>query len=164
MWDINENKFKLYSGDYSLQTGCSSADVMRNRDIKIIGENYRGIDVSKIVPAAASYDYIGSEFRTDRNFEEYAFIKDCGSLIFENCFLNGEGKLEITAANPSSAVTLTVIRTDIDAVVASADIPYTGGSERFVKVTAEFSKFDGICDLKFAADGTLSLKSFQMFK
>lgn len=164
LWDINENKFKLYSGDYSLQTGCSSSDIMRNRDIRINGESYRGIDVTKPVSAAVSYEYIGCEFRTDGDFEEYAFIKDGGNLIFENCFLNGEGKLEITAANPSSEVTLTVIRTDIDAVVASVKILHTGGLERFVKVTADFCRIDGICDLKFSIDGTLSLKTFQLYK
>lgn len=162
MWDINEDRFKLYSGDYSLQTGCSSSDIMRNRDIKINGENYRGIDVTKPVSAAASYEYIGSEFRTDGSFEEYAYMKEGGNVIFENCFLNGEGKLDITAANPSLPVTLTVIRTDIDAVVASVDIPHTGGSERFVKVTADLCRIDGVCDLKFSVDGILSFKSFQM--
>lgn len=164
MWDINENRFRLLSGDYTLQTGCSSADIMRTCDIKINGGDYRGIDVAKSVSAAVSYDYIGAELCTDSEFEEYAFIKDSGSIVFENCFLNGEGKLEITAANPSSAVTVTVIRTDIQAVVASVDIPHTGGAERFIKVTADLCRIDGICDLKFSVDGTLSFKSFRMLK
>lgn len=163
MWDTNENRFKLYSGDYTLQTGCSSFDIMRNSDIKINGENYCGIDVTKPVSAAASYEYIGAEFRTDSGFEEYAYWKDGGNIIFENCFLNGEGKIEITAANPSSEVTLKVTRTDIDAVVASVKIPHTGGSERFVKVTADLCRIDGICDLKFIVEGTLSFKSFQLY-
>lgn len=164
MWDINENRFKLLGGDYTLQTGCSSADIMRTCEIKINGEDYRGIDVAKSVSAAVSYDYIGAEFRTDSEFEEYVFIKDSGSIVFEDCFLNGEGKLEITAANPSSAVTVTVVRTDIQAVVASVEIPHTGGAEHFVKVTADLCRIDGICGLKFSVDGTLSFKSFKMLK
>lgn len=161
LWDINENKFKLYGGDYQLQAGCSSADIMRTRDFKISGEKYRGINVTKPVSAAVSYDYINTELRTDSRFEEYALING-GSLIFENCFLNGENKLEIVAANPASAVTVSVVRTDIQAVVATVEIPHTGGTERFVTVTADLCRIDGICDLKFSADGTLAFKSFRM--
>ena len=162
-WDINENKFALWSGIYEIGAGTSSADILRTCEITINGEDYCGIDVTKPVPAAASWEYVDAEFRTDKALNEYAlFQKNGGSITFENCFLNGENKIEITASNPSRRAVVSVIQADSGEVLGAVEIPPTGALDRFKTFTADIRGFQGCCNLKLQSNSIISLKSFRL--
>ncbi|MCH5205324.1 MAG: glycoside hydrolase family 3 C-terminal domain-containing protein [Oscillospiraceae bacterium] len=165
LWDINTGKFTLFGGIYELQAGASSADILRTCEIQVSGEDYEGIDVTKPVPAAASWEYSEAEFCTDKSLNEYAlFEKYGGNIIFENCILNGEDKIEIIVSNPSQKTKIEVSRADNGAVLATLEIPQTGAFNRFTAVTADFGELHGCFKLKFEADAIMCLKSFRLFK
>lgn len=164
-WDINTNSRKLWGGTYELQVGASSEDIRKTVDIIVNAEEYSGLDVTKPVPAAASWSYVGVEFLTTKALEEYALLDDqYSSIVYENCRLNGETKLEITAANPSTKTELIITCVKNNIEYARIEIPQTGGSERFETFTAEVTMPIGQYDLKLSAKGKLSLMSFRFYK
>ncbi len=164
-WDINTNTRRLYSGVYEIQVGASSEDIRKTIDIKINAEEYAGLDVTKPVPAAASWSWSGVEIRTTRDLQEYALLSDkFSSLVYENCRLNGETRLEITAANPSTKTELIITNAHNSMELARIKIPQTGGAERFETFSAEVVMPQGQYDLKLSANSILCLKSFRLHK
>lgn len=164
MWDINFNKFTLFSGQYEIQVGSSSKDIMRTAEITVTGTEYRGLDVTGTVPAAASWEYTGVEFLTDKALNEYALLDDWqSSIVYENCRMNHERRLEITASNPASKTTLQVFCIESGEMIAAVDIPSTGSFSDFITVTADVAPIGGLNTLKIRSSGMLALKSFGFF-
>lgn len=164
MWDINLNKFTLFGGQYEIQLGSSSEDIVRTAEITVTGTEYCGIDVTKTVPAAASWEYTGVEFLTDKALNEYALLNDWqSSIVYENCRLNHERRLEIIAANPASAAALQIFCVESGEMIAEVDIPSTGSFSDFITVTADVAPVCGLNTLKFRSGGMLALKSFRFF-
>lgn len=164
-WDVNTNMKKLWSGTYEIQVGASSEEIRKTIDIKINAEEYAGLDVTNPVPAAASWSWSGVELKTTKALEEYALVSDkYSNLVYENCRLNGETKLEVTAANPFTKTELIITNAHNGMEFARIKIPQTGGAERFETFTAEVVMPQGQYDLKLSANGILSLKSFQFRK
>lgn len=164
MWDINTNSFALFGGKYEIQVGASSEDILRTAEINVNAEEYKGIDVTKPVPAAASWEYTGVEFLTDKSLNEYALLNDWQSGIsYENCRLNHERKLEIVAANPAVKTTLRVFCVNTGELIAAVDIPSTGSFSEFTTVTVDVAPISGMNTLKFQPGGMLALKSFKFF-
>lgn len=165
MWDINQNKYTLFSGVYEIQAGASSEDIFRTCEINIDGEEYRGLDVKNHVSAAASWEYCGMELRTDKSLCEYGFFKKYGgSVTFENCCLNGENKLEIIASNPATKSKITVVDAQSGKVLAEAEIPQAGALNNFSAVVVDFEQLFGFYNLKFQVNDVMSFKSFRIFK
>lgn len=163
-WNLSENRRTVYTGTYEIQVGSSSEDILRTADIKVHGENYSGIDVTKPVPAAASWEYIGIEFLSDKELNEYALLENAqSSITFENCALNGEQNIEITVSNPSTKTKVFVIDAEKNNVLAEIDVPTTGSLSEFKTFSAPFSPLSGFNNLKVKAGGILSLKSFRLF-
>lgn len=109
MWNINSNSFTLFGGRYEIQVGASSEDILRTAEITINADDYAGIDVTKPVPAAVSWEYTGVEFLSDKAFNEYALLDDWQSMIcYENCRLLGERRIEVTVSNPAAKTALRV--------------------------------------------------------
>lgn len=164
-WDINTDSYVLLSGEYEIQVGASSEDIRQTAEISVNGEKYTGIDVNKTVPAAASWKYVGVEFRTTKKLEEYALINDWqSSLIYENCCLNGETKIEVVASCPSSGNTLVISNAANGMEFARVELPLTGGLIQFETVMADVTMPIGNYDLKLSAYGIMSLKSFRLYK
>lgn len=164
MWDINTNSAVLFSGVYELQAGASSEDIRQTAEIKVNAAEYEGLDCSKEIPAAASFDYVGVTFEADREQREYALINDWQScLVYENCRLSGGGKAEIEISNPGSATRLTISRADTGAPVAVFDVPATGSYTEFVKLTADAEPLDGMFDLKITCGGVAGLVYFKIY-
>lgn len=164
MWDINKNAFTLFGGKYEIQIGASSEDILRTVDIIVNAEEYVGIDVEKTVPAAVSWEYTGVEFLTDKALNEYALLKDWqSSICYENCRLNQERKIEVTASNPATKATLRIFCVETGELAATVEIPTTGSMTNFVTVTADVAPFCGMKKLKFQPSGMLALKSFKFF-
>ena len=164
-WDINSNSYVLWSGEYEIQVGASSEDIRQTADITVNGEKYQGINVNNAVPAAASWNYIGVEFRTSKNLDEYAVLNDWQSRItYEHCRLDGETKIEITASSPIAGNALVITNASNGMELARVDIPLTGGLINFETVTAEVAMPKGCYDLKLKSNGMLSLKSFRLYK
>lgn len=164
-WDINTNSYKLWSGEYEIQVGASSEDIRQVAEITVNGEKYRGIDVSKAVPAAASWEYIGVEFQTTKKLEEYALFSDWqSSMIYENCCLNGESKIEVVASCPSSGNVLVITDAANGMEFARVELPHTGGLVRFETVTADVTVPIGNYDLKLSGYGMMCIKSFRFYK
>ena len=85
-WNINKNDFDLFSGNYTLMIGASSADIRRTCEIQVNASNYEGVEVSGEIPAVSALDYIDVKFDADRELNEYALINDWQSSIsFEFC-------------------------------------------------------------------------------
>lgn len=163
-WDVNSNSRRLWSGIYELQIGASSEDILRTVEIMINGETYPGLDVTKPIPAAASWRYIGVVFQTTKDLQEYALLDDFqSSITYENCRLNGETAVEVTASNPMTATELVIIGAN-DIEYARIKIPQTGGLERFETFTESVNMPIGSFDLRFSAGGMLCLKSFRFYK
>lgn len=164
MWDINTNSFTLFGGKYEIQVGASSEDILRTAEINVNAEEYKGIDITKPVPAAASWEYTGVEFLTDKSLNEYALLNDWQSGIsYENCRLNHERKLEIVAANPAVKTTLRVFCVNTGELIAAVDIPSTGSFSEFTTVNVDVAPISGMNTLKFQPGGMLALKSFKFF-
>lgn len=164
-WDVNTNSFMLWSGAYEIQVGASSEDIRQTAEITINGTEYSGLDVNKPIPAAASWDYIGVEFQTTKALEEYALLNDWqSSITYENCRLNGETKIEISASNPAVKTEIVITNAANGMEFARIEIPQTGGLIRFEMFTAEVTMPIGSCDLKFSAGGMIGLKSFRFYK
>ena len=164
-WDVNTNSFMLWSGAYEIQVGASSEDIRQTAEITINGTEYSGLDVNKPIPAAASWDYIGVEFQTTKALEEYALLNDWqSSITYENCRLNGETKIEISASNPAVKTEIVITNAANGMEFARIEIPQTGGLIRFEMFTAEVTMPMGSCDLKFSAGGMIGLKSFRFYK
>lgn len=163
-WDLSKNCRTVYSGTYEIQVGSSSEDILRTADIKVHGENYSGIDIKKPVPAAASWEYIGIEFLSDKELNEYALLENAqSSITFENCALNGENNVEIIVSNPSTKTKVYIVEADMNAVLAEIDVPTTGSLSEFKAFTAAFTPLSGFRKLKIKAGGVMSLKSFRLF-
>jgi len=164
MWDINTNGFTLFGGIYEIQVGASSEDIARTAEITVKADEYAGIDVTKLVPAAASWEYTDVEFLADKALNEYVLLKDWQSSIsYENCRFNHERRLEIVAANPAAKTTLRVFCVNTGEMVAAVDIPPTDGFSDFVTVTVDVAPISGLNTLKFRPGGMLALKSFRFF-
>lgn len=164
MWDINKNAFTLFGGKYEIQIGASSVDILRTADIIVDAEEYVGIDVEKTVPAAAAWEYTGVEFLTDKALNEYALLKDWQSgICYENCRLDQERKIEVTASNPATKTALRIFCVETGELAATVEIPTTGSMTEFVTVTADVAPFCGMKKLKLQPSGMLALKSFKFF-
>lgn len=165
LWDIGTNRFEVYSGVYEIQVGGSSADIFRTAEITVSAADYPGLDVTKSVPAAAAWEYTGVEFRTDKRLNEYALLFDWQSgIVYENCRLNGESKIELVVSNPSSKTTFSIICAETGATVAEIDVPQTGSLTRFTEIVSDAVPLCGNYTLKMRSGGMLSLKSFRFFK
>ena len=165
LWDENQNKFVLFGGVYELQAGASSENIFRTCEIRVIGEDYRGLDVTRAISATVSWEYSNVEFRTSKDLYGYALIpKYGGELVFENCCLNGENKLEIEVSNPAAQSVITVADARNGKILASAAIPQSGAIDRFSKVTVDFDSLQGLYDLKFIINDVMSFKSFRLFE
>lgn len=164
MWDINTGDFTLFGGRYEIQVGASSEDVLRTAEITVNSVEYTGIDVSETVPAAVSWEYTDVEFLSDKEFNEYALLKDWqSSITYENCRLDNERRLEITASNPATKATVRVFCVETGEMIAAVEIPTTGSMNEFVTVAADVSPLCGMRKLKFQSSGILALKSFKFF-
>lgn len=164
LWDTNTNSRKVWSGTYEIQIGASSEDIRRTAEITINAEPYTGLDVTKPIPAFASWRYIGVEFQTTKDMREYALLDDPeSSITYENCRLNGETTVEVTVSNPMTATEL-VISGANGIEFARIKIPQTGGLERFETFAESVNMPIGNFDLKFSAGSMLSLKSFRFHK
>ncbi len=165
IWDINTNSRKLYGGVYEIQIGASSEDIRQTVEINVNGAEYLGLDVTKPVPAAASWEYVGTTFQTSKALEEYALLEDWQSgIVYENCRLNGETRVEIVASNPATRTFVTISDAQNGNEFAKIEVSQTGGLERFEVFTADVSMPVGIYNLKISAGGMLSLRSFKFYK
>lgn len=163
-WDVNTGKFELYGGTYELQLGASSEDIRRTCEIKINSAEYLGVDVTKDVPAALSWDYVGAEFCTDKKHNEYAKLTDWQSFIrYEGCRLTANHKISVCVSNPDKSTRLRVSCVETGREIASIAIPCTGSYNDFVEITADAEPVDGVFTLCFTPSGTMSLKSFRFF-
>lgn len=163
-WDVNNGCMEVFSGEYELEIGASSADIRRSAVVHINAADFPGIDVSKEFSAINSTDYLGVTFDADENLEEYALINDWQSHItYESCIMNGFCGVEVTASNCASACKLTFSCPDINRVVAEVEIPAMGSYTAFKVFKAEAQAVSGIHPLRVTANGNVSLKSFRFF-
>lgn len=163
-WDVNTRRPELYGGTYELQLGTSSADIRRTFEIKVNSAEYLGIDVTHDVPAAASWDYIGAQFCTDKALNEYAQLTDWQSFMrFEGCRMSGQHKITVRVANPDRAGRLHVSCVETGREIASIAIPSTQSFSDFVEVTADAEPVSGTFTLNFVPSGAMSLCSFRFF-
>lgn len=161
-WDISSGKYEVYGGTYELLIGASSADIRRTTEIKVNAPEYNGIDVTKAVPAAASCDYLGTEFTADRELNEYALINDWQSFLrYEGCRMQAKHKIEVIASNPGGAARLSVVCEQTGQEIAAVDIPPTGGLSEFATFTGDAVPLDGMFTLKVSCNGMLSFMSFR---
>lgn len=162
VWDENIRDYNVLSGDYEIQIGSSSADIRRNIDIHIIGNEYDGRDLSLTIPAVDCVDYIGVEYLADDALEEYALIKDWQShMRFDGCIFKPFHAVEVTASNPAGAAKITFVYEPTGAVVAECEVPPTGSLCAFRTVSASVNRVSGIGKLRITATGMISLKSFR---
>lgn len=163
-WDINNGCMEVFSGEYELEIGASSADIRRSAVVHINAADFPGADVSKPFLAINSTDYLGVVFDADENLEEYALINDWQSHItYESCMMNGFCGVEVTASNCGAACMLTITCPDINRVIAQVEIPATGSYTAFGVFTAEAQAVSGIHPLRISASGCVSLKSFRFY-
>ena len=161
-WNINKNDFDLFSGNYTLMIGASSADIRRTCEIQVNASNYEGVEVSGEIPAVSALDYIDVKFDADRELNEYALINDWQSSIsFEFCRMRSYHMVTVTASNPGPEVKLTITAAESKRVVAEVVIPPTGSMTKFTTVNAAAEPVDGVFTLRMTASGMLSLKSFK---
>lgn len=161
-WNINKNHFDLFSGNYTLMIGASSADIRRTCEIQVNASNYEGVEVSGEIPAVSALDYIDVKFDADRELNEYALINDWQSSIsFEFCRMRSYHMVTVTASNPGPEVKLTITAAESRQVVAEVVIPPTGSMTKFTTVNAPAEPVDGVFTLRMTTSGMLSLKSFK---
>ena len=74
-WNINKNDFDLFSGNYTLMIGASSADIRRTCEIQVNASNYEGVEVSGEIPAVSALDYIDVKFDADRELNVFPSMR-----------------------------------------------------------------------------------------
>ncbi len=161
-WDPNKRDFSIFSGDYELLIGSSSADIRKVKDINISGVQYEGIELCNTIPAVDCADYMGVEYLADDDLEEYALINDWQSFLrFESCIIKSYHAVEVTASNPGAPAKLTFIYEDTGAVIAECEIPATGSLTNFKNFSARTTGVVGTSNIKITTSGMISLKSFK---
>lgn len=161
-WNISKNDFDLFSGNYTLMIGASSADIRRTCEIQVNASNYEGVEVSAEVPAVSAQDYVDVKFDADDEQNEYALINDWQSSIrFEYCRMRSYHMITVTAANPGPETKLTVTAAESGRVVAEVVFPPTGSLTGFTTVNAPAEPLDGVFSLRMTSGGMLSLRSFR---
>ncbi len=163
--DVNTGEPEVYGGTYEIRVGASSADIRRTCEIYVDAPEYKGVDVTKQVPAALSWNYLGVSFEADKRAGEYALINDWQSfLIYEGCDMRGYDRAEIIVSNPGAAARLTISDAQTEETIAELEVPITGSFGDFVTVAAKAAPISGIRSLKITVSGMLSLKSFRFFR
>ena len=161
-WDPNSRDFSVFSGDYELMVGSSSADIRKTKEIHINGATYEGRILSNNINAVDCEDYIGVEYLADDALEEYALINDWQSILrFEGCIMKSYHAVEIIASNPGAPAKLTFIFEDTGAVIAECEISPTGSLTEFKKFSASSNSVVGNGRIKITSSGMISLKSFR---
>lgn len=164
LWDLNKNCRTVFAGTYEIQVGSSSEEILRTVEIKVHGDNYQGLDIKQPVPATASWEYVGVEFQTDKQLNEYALLANAqSSITFENCAMKGERNVEIIVSNPATKTKVLILEADKNEVLAEIEVPTTGSLSNFAAFTAIMNPISGKHKLKIKAGGILSLKSFRLF-
>lgn len=162
VWDSNIGDYNVFSGEYEIQIGSSSADIRRNIDIHIVATEYEGLDLTNTISAVECVDYIGVEYLADEKLEEYALIHDWQShMCFEGCILKSFHAVELIVSNPGAPCKLTFIYEPTGTVVAECEVPATGSLTEFRTVSASVNRISGIGKLKLTSTGMISLKSFR---
>lgn len=162
VWNSNIRNYDVFTGDYEIMVGGSSADIRRTVDIHVIGTDYDGVEVNRVIPAVDSTEYLGVEYLADDDLEEYALIHDWQSVLsFEGCVLKAYHAIEVVASNPGAAAKLTVVLEETGAVVAEIEIPPTGSLTAFKTFSASTEQISATGKLRFTASGMLSLRSFK---
>ena len=160
-WNDNIGDFDVFAGTYELLVGGSSTDIRRTAEIHISGSEYTGTDVSRIVHAVESTEYLGVTYDADEKLEEYALINDWQSFIsYEYCEMKGYHRVDLVVSNPGSSASLSFICEETDEVIAVCEIPPTGSLTEFIKVSAPAEPVQGLHKLKLVSSGMISLKSF----
>ncbi|MGN1341482.1 MAG: glycoside hydrolase family 3 C-terminal domain-containing protein [Oscillospiraceae bacterium] len=161
-WSVTKDDFELYSGNYTLHLGGSSAEIRRTCEIQVNGAVCEGMEVSEMIPAVSALDYTGVLFDADEKLDEYALIKDWQSVLsFEYCRMRGYHNVEIIVSNPGDKATLTISCGENCKTVAVLEVPPTSSLTEFVRVRANAEPVDGVFTLKMTTSGMLSLKSFR---
>ncbi len=162
VWDTNISDYNVFSGEYEIMVGASSADIRRTVDIHVAAEEYEGINLGRTIPAVECADYLGVEYLADENLEEYALIHDWQSYMsFDGCILKPFHAVEIAVSNPAVPAKLTFIYEPTGAVVAECEVPPTGSITSFTTVSAKVNSMTGIGKLKLVSTGMISLKNFR---
>ncbi|MGN0686504.1 MAG: glycoside hydrolase family 3 C-terminal domain-containing protein [Oscillospiraceae bacterium] len=162
LWNPNTRDYDVFSGEYEIQVGSSSADIRRTTDICIVGSEYEGLDITQCIQAVDCCDYLGVEYLADSNLEQYALINDWQSFMrFDRCIFKSYHAVEVVVSNPGSPAKLTFISEDTNSVVAECEIPSTGSLTEFRKVSASTEPITGTGRLRIISSGMLSLKSFK---
>lgn len=161
-WDENSRSRKVFSGAYKIMVGASSEDIRCCGEIKVSGEEYSGLDVSKPIGGAASYSYIGCEFDTDKSLNEYIRIADWQSFAdYENCLMKGYSKAEIVAATDGGGAEITISCLETGQQVANFRIPGSDGKLTFTAIQSPATPIDGVYTLRVTGSG--ALKSFRFY-
>ncbi len=162
IWDGNIRDYDVFSGEYEILVGSSSADIRRNIDIHVVATEYEGIDMTASIPAVDCVDYIGVEYLADDDLEEYALMNDWQShMCFDGCVFKPFHAVEVTASNPGGLAKLTFVYEPTGAVVAECEVPPTGSLTEFRAVSASVNQLTGIGRLRITTSGMISLKSFR---
>lgn len=165
VWNPNTRDYDVFSGDYEIMVGGSSVDIRRTADINVIGTDFEGVELSNIIPAVDSSDYIGVDYLADENLEEYALIRDWQSHItYEGCYFKAYHAIEVIASNPGAATRLTiqaVTETGAFVDLAEFEIPPTGSLTEFRMFSAVTKQVSGVGKLRITSGGMLCLKSFR---
>lgn len=161
-WNVNKGEFDLFSGNYTLMVGASSADIRRTAEIQINASGYEGMEVSQEIPAVTALDYVGIKYDADSRLSEYALINDWqSSITFEYCRMRGYHSVQVTASNPGEPVKFIFTCAENGKVIAEVEIPPTASLTEFITVNAPAEPVDGVFSLCCTASGMLSLKSFR---
>ncbi len=162
LWNGNIGDYDIFTGDYQLMIGSSSADIRRTADVHIIGTDYEGRIMNKTVHAVESTEYLGVEFLSDEIPEEYALIKDWQSVLaFEGCIFKAYHAIEVVASNPGTIAKLVFSLAETGDIVAELEIPPTGSFTEFKKFSASTEQVTATGALRVTSSGILSLKSFR---
>lgn len=161
-WNGQESREVVYGGRYTVLIGASSEDIRATVSLDIPGEEYRGIDVSKPVEGAMSYDYFMAEFDTDKEHNEYVKIADWQSYVsYHDCDMRGYNKIEVEAAAIGGGARLNFSCAENGQFVASIEVPGSDGYEGFTKITADAQPVEGRFTLRVTGGGYL--KSFRFY-
>lgn len=162
-WDDNSETSQVFSGTYNIMVGASSEDIRAYAEICIEGTEYKGLDVSKPVAGAVSYEYIGCTFNTDKELNEYIDIYDWQSFAdYNNCAMKGYSKAEIVAATESGGAEITISCVETGQTIAKFSIPGSDGKLCFTAISADALQIEGIYTLRLTGSG--AVKSFRFFE
>jgi beta-glucosidase len=162
---VARGRFVVESGAYDVLVGASSADIRLDAALEVAGETIGPRDGASI--AAADFDdawRVAIVDETRERGDAVAPVRDGAWIAFRDVDLGaGVDRVDVTACRVGRGRGTVEVRLDgpsAGALLASAEVPCTGGPYEWTSVSAPVRAASGVHDLYLVLSGDIRVARF----